>query len=568
MSLTVRLQAILPLMLGPVALVVALVMVLVVALGATEARADFGDCAASGYLYSVDDRMSGIALDCDEAVRFTIATPLGTRNVRIIYDTGDLRAGLPDQIATLRRAIEQSAAALRAIGEGGTNDITIWASNLPVQRTPTGDVEGEAGRVGDECVIAAYEAPNIEWVMAHEFFHCVQFATFGRDKVYMSASSWWVEGAAEWFANVVHPGTGNSDGYVSGFDAATNRTALTDLEYESVVFFFWLSQTYGASMVMAVQAAMPSGGGGGAQQDALAGMLPPEDFAQFAQAYADREIRQPGGRAVPVNPTPAHIYVWQESATREIETGRFVLVFEHLEFACGTWNIERETDRGEWHISRRDGPWEDMPERLEIDEPGPEVIRLTGMAVADPSFAVSIRAERNACEQCGTPRPDDDVMSCLVGTWNLVSGGYGEQIQQSLEATGFYDSIEYPALEPILILYADGTFSMPASDEDYNAVIVQDDGDVFQGIGTLSLESGGHWSVDGDILHTCEAGPHLAEIDLTIIDPEGNSDNLVTAGSPPSGGVMRSREFTCAGGQLVLIERAPFVGDVTWVYSR
>ncbi len=205
---------------------------LLLLLGANAARAQFADCAAPGFLSGVDDRMAGTALACDEAARFTIETPGGTRQVRIIYSTRDLSPGMLGLVADIRRGVERAAAALRAIGEGTTADITVWAADLPspVDETgPLGDAAYPIGGTGGECVIALYQdmgAALAAYVTAHEFFHCVQFATVG-EKTLRAASTWWVEGTAEWFASRTYPGRGNSDDDVVIFDSASPDTALT-----------------------------------------------------------------------------------------------------------------------------------------------------------------------------------------------------------------------------------------------------------------------------------------------------------------------------------------------------
>ena len=210
-------------------------------------RAEFADCAAAGFLGGVDDRMVGVALPCDEAVRFTIETPGGTRQVRIVYSTSDLSPGLLGFVADIRRGIETAAAMLRAIGEGDTADITIWASALASPEDDIGVTGATAlplGAIGSECVISLYSGGDSAYVAAHEFFHCVQYATVGT-KSLSRESTWWVEGSAEWFASSVFPGGNASDADVATFDSISVDVSLTAMVQESVVFFFWLDENFG-----------------------------------------------------------------------------------------------------------------------------------------------------------------------------------------------------------------------------------------------------------------------------------------------------------------------------------
>ncbi len=542
---------------------------LIVLFAANTAHAQFADCSVSGFLGGVDDRMAGVALPCDEAVRFTIETPGGTRQVRIIYSTRDFYPDLLGMVGDIRRGVERAAEALIEIGEGAPGDITVWASNLTSSGGEAGsDTQAVAYPVDEadgECVFAIYEetgARQASYVAAHEFFHCVQFATVGR-KALRSASFWWVEGTAEWFANRAYSGTGSSDGFVAEFDAVSPEFALTALSHESVVFFFWLGQTFGPGMAMDLMAAMPESGGEAAQQVALAGFLPDDDFQHFAEAYLDREIVQPGGRAIPSTPFPGDIYEWSETDAHDLTADRFVLGRFQLEFACGEWSIERRDENGTWRVSLDDEPWEDMPPRLSIAGPEPDLYRGAAFGTDADGFRVTVEATRNPCQQCRETTVDDEVLACLIGRWELVSGGYGEQIQRALELSGQFESIEYPDLESVLVIAPDGTYDYPGPPEDYNATVRTDGGKLFEGIGTLSMASNGQWSVDGDTLHMCQT-PHRAAIDLTVIDPDGNAERLTPRGGPDSGMIRRARRFACAGADLTLVEG----GMMTWQYSR
>lgn len=536
---------------------------------AGTAHAEFGNCAASGFLSGVDDRMAGTALACDEAVRFTISTPAGPRDVRIIYSTDDLSPGLLDFVSEIRRGIEQSAAALRAIGEGGPSDITIWAADLPSPGDAADAFDGQTRPLRgprSECVIALYPGGETAFITAHEFFHCVQFATVG-DKTNLVASTWWVEGTAEWFANRAIPASGNSAGDVSLFDATSADVPLTSMSQESVVFFFWLDQNFGGSMAMALMGAMPAGGGASAQQDALAGFLSEDDFLRFAQDYLDRQIRQPGGGTIPSNPFPGNIYVWSETHEHTLRADRFVLARFQMEVACGSWSVSRDEENGLWRVSKDEGPWEDLPEHLDISGPDPELRRIAGFGTGSDGFSVDLELERDPCRQCQVALAADDPAACLIGTWTLASGGYGEQIQERLRESGLFESMTYPDMESVLVINPDGTYSMPGPAEGYNTEVRTPGGDLFVGLGTLSMQSGGHWSVDGDTLTLCEIASRV-DIDLTIIDPDGNSDRFVESGGPDSHPIQRERDYTCSDSALTLVEDIPFTPTVTWNYTR
>jgi hypothetical protein len=544
---------------GTIGLAIALLLGLT---GPSEAQ--YADCAASGYLGGVDDRMDAVALDCVEVERFSIETPAGSREVRIIRAADNRSPGLSAFTAAIRSGIETAAASLRTIGQGDTADITVWASAL-ANPEETGAATLPLRSSDSECVMAMYEgAFDVAYTTAHEFFHCVQFATVG-DATFLSPGTWWVEGSAEWFASFALPDRSQSDADVAYFDEISPETPLTSMGQESVVFFFWLAGNYGPSMVMQLITGMPDSGGEADQQDALAGMLPADAFQQFAQDYLDRRISQPGGRPIPSNPFPGDIYVWNESTEHSVHAERFVLARFQLEFACGIWSIERSDEKGTWKASRDESAWEDLPET--ISGSGSDAIRYRAAAFGTEAdgFQTTIKASRSACSRCDAPPVADDVAACLVGHWQLVSGGYGEQIQRMLQAGGVFENIQYPDLEAVLIINADGTFEFPGPPEDYNAVIETERGQ-FMGVGTLAMASHGYWSVDGDQLQQCGPAPE-ANIDLTLIDPDGAASRVQDEGGPETV-VQRARSFICSGNALTLIEDIPFTPRVEWHYER
>ncbi|MGF1625981.1 MAG: hypothetical protein ACFCVH_13955 [Alphaproteobacteria bacterium] len=541
-------------------------------LASAGARADFADCAAPGYLAGVDDRMAGVALACDEAVRFTIETPGGPRQVRIVYSTADMSPDLPGFIADIRDGVEQAAAALRGIGQGTTANITIWAAHLPQYRDGEFLVYAETlplAGASSECVVALFPGRNVAFTTAHEFFHCVQFATFGT-RTNAVASTWWVEGSAQWFAELAVPGTDESAWDVGIFDAVSPETALTAMGEEAMVFFVWLDQTFGSSMAMALMRSMPFSGGEAAQQDALAAFLPEVDFLRFVEAYLDHEIRMPGGAPIPSAPFHGDIYVFNDSREHRIEAGRFVAVRFQLQLACGTWTLERRDEDGSWEISIDRGPWQALPESASIPGPDPALWRSAAFGTGADGFTVTVEASRNPCRQCESALASigpDHPAACLVGTWTLASGGYGAMIEERLRASGMFESISYPDMESVLVINADGGYEMPGPAEGYDASVSTPGGDLFVGIGTLAMQSGGHWSVDADRLYLCEADS-LADIDLTIIDPDGNEERITDSGGPDSGPLVRERAFTCSERALTLIEAVPFMADVVWEYTR
>ncbi len=541
---------------------------------APQRAAAFGDCGGAGYFANVDLRYRGAGgVDCVEAESFSIRTPDGPVEVRIVHEADYPGSDIGIVVAEIRRGIERSEAGLLSIGQGTSDPITVFASRLLPPPDATEDEEAEgAAVVGDDgCRMIVYPGvsgrADLAYLVAHEFFHCVQFATQGRAQVMSGRNVWWIEGSAEWFAVLAFPGSTNSRGHVAGFDETSSETPLTSMAYESVVFFFWLSQSFGASMTMALMDAMPERGSAAEQQAAILGLLSEDDLLRFAQAYLDREIRRPGGGAIGSNPFPGDIYVYDRSDEHEIEAEAFVLARAQLEFSCGHWTIRRNEELGRWRVKKPGEDWNELPEHLEVAGPAPDLYRLAAFGPQPAGFRLKLEAERDACRGCdGVAAADEASRACLVGGWELVSGGYGEVIERMLRAQGILETVEYPEFFVELTIAADGSYET-AGTTPHKLTVRNDEGELHTLQGDFTYETSGTWSVDGEELLMCEVSVHAA-IDDEMIDPDGDVEVVRAEGGPDSGPLLRHRDFTCDGGSLVLVEDLPMAPTVTWVYGR
>ncbi|WP_026987083.1 hypothetical protein [Fodinicurvata fenggangensis] len=537
----------------------------------------FDDCAAGDYLAEVDPRVAGASQPCDEVERFTIETPRGPRAVRLVsgydYPAADLRVMRRD----VRRGVEHSAAALFELGRLAPDDLTIWLSHLLPMEAEDGegyahDSHGVTIEVSDGCLVAVYPgvtgARGMTFTMAHEFFHCVQKAEMPV-KANLLASDWWVEGTAEWFANLVVPGTSHSQGFIAGFDALSDHVPLTALGTDSVVFFFWLSETFGAGAVADLMAAMPAEEGQSAQQDALAHFLAPDDWQHFAQAYLDQDLRQPGGGGVASTPFPGDIHVWNRSREHSITFDRLVLARAQLEFDCGHWTLRRATEKGTWKVretSSRD--WGELPEEITVEEGSRKRFRLAGYGIAEAEgFRLVLDGRKDPCRGCILAARDETADRCLIGGWELVSGGYGKVIERKLRDTGVFEDLQYPDLQRYLILQADGRYEQSPTPSEGMSSVLSEEGELWQGLASLAMRATGRWSVEGEELRLCEA-ESAVELNLDIIEPDGDVSRIRESRDKGGAALLRTRRYTCEGNSLSMEEILPGAPAVTWEYQR
>ena len=540
---------------------------------AGEAAA-FGDCGGSGYFANLDRRYGGTAADCVEAEVFTIETPEGPREVRIVHEAGYPAGDIGTVVAEARRGVEAAERALLSIGEGTIQPLTLFASAmLPAEGAPAEDdeTEGAAVTAPDGCRMIVYPGvvgrADLAYLIAHEFFHCVQYATQGRVKTMSGGNAWWVEGTAEWFAALAFPGSSASDGYVASFDARSPDTPLTAMDYDSVVFFFWLSQAFGESMVMALMDAMPERAGAPAQQAAVLGLLGEEDLLRFAEAYLDREIRRPGGGGLASSPFPGDVYVYDRSRPHRIEARPFVLARAQLEYACGQWTLRRNAEEGRWRAKKPPEDWQELPDRLEVPGPAAETWRLAAFGAEPAGFALELEAERDPCRGCeGGDEAREETRACVLGDWQLVEGGYGELIERRLREQGILETVDYPEFWLEFSILADGSYST-AGTSPHILTVRNEKGELHTLQGDFTYTTSGTWSLDGEEILLCELETHVV-IDDEMIDPDSDVEPIRAEGGPDSGPLLRRLTLVCDGGSMVLTEGALGAPSVTWTYGR
>ncbi|MFD1378920.1 hypothetical protein [Fodinicurvata halophila] len=344
---------------------------------------------------------------------------------------------------------------------------------------------------------------------------------------------------------------------------------LTALGTDSVVFFFWLSETFGAPAVADLMTAMPAEEGQSAQQDALAHVLAPTDWQHFAQAYLDQDLRLPGGGAVASTPFPGDIHVWNRSREHSITFDRFVLARAQLEFACGHWTLRRATEKGTWKVrepSSRD--WVELPEELTVEEGSAKRVRLAGYGIEEAEgFRLVLDGRKDPCRGCLLTARDETADHCLIGGWELVSGGYGKVIERELRDTGVFQDLQYPDLQRYLILQADGRYEQSPTPGEGTSSVLSEEGELWQGLASLALGAAGRWSVEGEKLRLCEA-ESTVDLNLEIFEPDGDVSRIRENRDKGGDVLLRTRRYSCEGNSLSMEETLPGASSVTWEYRR
>ncbi len=588
-----RLRSLLP---APAALAASAATALL--LCAAPARAD---CTIPDYAAAADPRLAG-APPCEEIERFSIQTPRGPRQVRMIRDRL-LPGDWVEPVALTRTAIARAAETLRALGRGTVPDLLVLLTGLQPAETPPDPGDAEAveadrlsfkegvadGRSGEECLLVVYPGNTREsefgFVVAHEFFHCVQYAMAAAQ---MNARGdgrpdlWWVEGMAEWFANRAHPGSDASARYLARFDRRTPDSPIVEADYDGFVFWSWYAREWGGAAVLDYLPRAPDGGRE-AQLGAAATIVAEDRWQRFVEDYLDRALRYPDARRLPVSPEPGETVLFTETTSRTLEAPQLALFRADLVFTCGRWTLETEDRAGSFKV--RDpgepGAWQELPETLEI-EPGRERrFRLGGIGPHDRGFRVTLRATRDEESRggclCGRFSERQEVArdSCLVGTWALASGGGHawldrnlKRIQRESGTWASYQSSVSTEAGRELTIGADGRYHYGLNEVERSEEAFTEKGDRYASRIRGGSGGVGFWSTREGMLNVCalsEGSGAVAEIDIkgevmTLDLPGYLSDHLYSGGY----------HYSCGGGELQLrhiaIPGAP--EPMEWVYRR
>ncbi len=530
-------------------------------------------CPTEADLSNVGSEPGAALADCTALSRFEIPTGRGPM-AGVIYGMPDAD---PAMVAGIKAALIRSGNVLRGLGTLGTEPIEAYISPTPYVADADGGnsraVASSAVDTGPEnpstCIIVMFQGnPRDELgpVVAHEFFHCVQFEEFPAQDA-ADGAEWWAEGTADWFTSLVYQGNDLLDPWVASFDALSPDTPITRMEYDNVVFFWWLSQNFGTGAVIDLIAAMP--GPSGSQDEALARVVDDDMFLQFVQDYLDLKITQPGGRTIPSSPELGPVLRVRQDWEITLNAARFVAFRVRLQLDCGEWTASDNDLKGRYELQRLPGDsWETLPETINSDSEDTIRYQMAAGGTGVEGFNIEIKLEKTPCALCQSANYTDGPEGDLVGEWRLTSGGLGAKIGEMLESLPDMQNIDYPDLDGILILNADGSFVL-RTDDSGSMETTSPGGKLFSADIQLNMERRGTWTLNGDRLEQCYSADIDIGIEETLTGPDENSETFSMTeflGAPQSYTIKR--RFIYTPGRLELTERSLFAPTITWVYEK
>lgn len=545
---------------------------------AASAQAQVPDCMAEGYIASFE--VAGVEdLTCAEVFRFTIPTPGGEKIVRGIADLNADWAFQPGTVAAAEAAAREATAALPALGTYRIGDVTILlladqfapeATRDPDARSVLAQAWDPMDRVASECRTTLFlwgaggVTEDFPTTLAHELFHCVQYATFSPDQMATlgAGGDWWIEGSAEAFAAYAIANSRGTAERGADFNAAVSaRTPLYEMSYEAAIFFYWLIQHRDIGGLMPFLAGMSGVGGADGQRAAMRDALSDEQWLHFAEAFVDEAILHPHDQPLGLQGRfPIEYRFIEATGTQRMTFEPFAVIPGMAEYECGRW----ENRLSEANLSSRlasEFDWQDgwRPE-MDTRDGAERELRFVAMDTGDAPREVTLRAQRlAACTPC---QGSTEIDRCMVGNWE----GDTRPLLEMLRRAGA--PLTRNAMGSIYLqVNEDGTFVTSDVPIDFQTTTVDDEGPTTVDVVGTAGRSAGRWSILGPgRLAGCADLTEGTAADAAVEGP-GYSGTVALFG-PPGGGDEGSVAYTCSAGAMSTRVQMGRFGEVEFPFIR
>jgi hypothetical protein len=547
-------------------------------LTAWPAQAQVSDCMAEGYIASF--QVAGVEdLTCAEVFRFTFPTPGGERVVRGIADLNADWAFQPDTVAAAEAAAREATAGLADLGNYRIGDVSILL--LADQFAPEETRDRHArqvlaqawdplDRVASECRMTLFlwgaggATDTFPTTLAHELFHCVQYASLSPDQMatFGAMGDWWIEGSAEAFAaHAIADSRGTAD-WGADFNAAVStRRPLYEMRYEAVIFFYWLLQTRDIGGLMPFLAGMSGEGGSAGQRAAMRDALTDAEWLDFAEAFADETIRHPHGQDLGLQGRfPVEYLQVAASGSQRMTFEPFAVIPGRAAYECGRW----ENRLSAANLSSR---LESEPDwaagwRAEMDtrDGAESELRFAAIETGDAPREVTLRVRRLAgCEPC---QGSTEIDQCLVGNWE----GDTRPLLEMLRRAGA--PLSRNAMGPIYLqVNEDGTFVTSTVPIDFQTTETDASGTTTVDVTGTAGMSAGRWSILGPgRLAGCADTTGATVAEGAVEGPEFSGS--VALFGPPGGGDEGSVDYSCGAGAMSTRVMMGRFGEVEFPFTR
>ncbi len=553
------------------------VLLAVSILGAPPSQAQFAACNHD-YVrtfdvpaYGTSPAWSAGTIECVEYFRFSFSTPHGERWIRGVGDVNVDALLTPGAVRAVEDGARRSAQRMEALGDYRIDNTTILITFATSEPISAERKEGQAaawtmpgqGPESAECHVTLFlfgdysASGEIPYMTAHELFHCIQKASLSEAQNNSAAAYglWWIEGSAELFAAAAVGEQARWNNASSFDDAVRSERPLYAMTYEASVFFYWRHQHEGLGALMPFLRGMAGDPSEAAQRGAIRSTVSDDTLLDFAQAYDDREITFPGGRALAFGArVDGPTWTISATGTQRRTLKPFVIMPGWADYACANWantaseaNVEARDQRG------RD--WGDWPAETNARDTDGARYRSIAFHTGEENAELTLRANRTAA--CGSCLERAEIDRCVVGRWQLTGGGPGEWLRsQGMPFTRMNIS------DLSISLNEDGTFSSEGFNVDFR---IEHRDRAGEGQGSTQPTTG-RWAAAEGRLYGCFDSGGASEGTVTVESPRGRG--AAPYNRPGPFGASGSTTYTCDDTTFYTEQPMPRGGPMTHTFTR
>lgn len=305
-------------------------------------------------------------IPCREFIPEDPTSIVGRGRYRVFYPYDRDDAGFRPFLVAAAEALQDSVLMFRDFGRVPAIILIMWDGYSGTDSLA--EVDNLHNEIDEACPVVVYRdatdgrfvfferrGPSIvesgslddfKQVVAHEIFHCFQGDELGlqsignprrtEDLYGLGVSTWWVEGSAEFFSNVVYPRVNAEFGSVRAYHTGVRIFDQTlggpdAIGYPTAAFFQHLANELDEARVVDILRGLPTEGEISDQAYALSGVAGMAGmFHRFGENIMGRGITDSGGGRLPVRQ--------RAYPSRTIETAG-VYEFEVEHFTVNTWPL-------------------------------------------------------------------------------------------------------------------------------------------------------------------------------------------------------------------------------------
>lgn len=446
----------------------------------------------------------------------------------------------------------------------------------PIEATDIGGPVGgsafvpslEAAELGDKACPITMVAGSLDesvavfkQIVAHEVFHCAHIWRKGFSGY--TETSWYNEGLANYFSNVVYPDANAEWDAVHKFHGASIYSSIFEMTYENTVFFQYLGNRFGDTWLVEFMDNLPASDRSAMLAHVSGLESIDEIFHEFGQSYMQGEIADSGGGPLPgmaLIPPETNIFL-PSDGDYQLEAKPFHIARAHVLIEPEMrleLSIAREGERA-MEGSRRQGQdeWLPFPNPVSTCE-DPISFQQILTSTENGTYTANVASfeakvdleEENDCDQC------------LVGVWryNLAGSDYWNHVmQQSADRQTYLDQVSGTH---VLTFFEDGTYQSVSDDFLTIWVGKPIEGNVTEVQTTITGETLGNYNTPGETLLQLveDQVQYRSEIVTVVSGPLGTFTSDPIIDTEPDGGDPMTAEgapYNCEGDTLEIFREDP-----------